>query len=80
MVRSLTCSVINDIRDTSLLSLWRSVYGCEWLMIFNLIFQDSAELKGGRGSATMVMKCKFCSRENSIGNIILYSYAVYLID
>ncbi|NXA48312.1 CA123 protein, partial [Nothocercus julius] len=28
---------------------------------------DSAPLKGGRGSATMVQKCKLCSRENSIG-------------
>ncbi|KFQ45187.1 UPF0587 protein C1orf123, partial [Nestor notabilis] len=27
---------------------------------------DSAPLKGGRGSATMVQKCKLCSRENSI--------------
>uniref|UniRef100_A0A8C5PH83 CXXC motif containing zinc binding protein n=1 Tax=Leptobrachium leishanense TaxID=445787 RepID=A0A8C5PH83_9ANUR len=27
---------------------------------------DSAPLKGGRGSASMVQKCKLCSRENSI--------------
>ncbi|NWH67585.1 CA123 protein, partial [Geococcyx californianus] len=27
---------------------------------------DNAPLKGGRGSATMVQKCKLCSRENSI--------------
>ncbi|KAK3567920.1 hypothetical protein QTP86_027260 [Hemibagrus guttatus] len=28
---------------------------------------DSMPLKGGRGSASMVQKCKLCSRENSIG-------------
>lgn len=27
---------------------------------------ESAPLKGGRGSASMVTKCKLCSRENSI--------------
>merc|ERR1711915_1141711 len=29
---------------------------------------ESTPLKGGRGSASMVQKCKLCSRENSIGN------------
>uniref|UniRef100_A0A9J7X8V1 CXXC motif containing zinc binding protein n=2 Tax=Cyprinus carpio TaxID=7962 RepID=A0A9J7X8V1_CYPCA len=29
---------------------------------------DSMPLKGGQGSASMVQKCKLCSRENSIGN------------
>uniref|UniRef100_A0A3Q3F2N4 CXXC motif containing zinc binding protein n=1 Tax=Labrus bergylta TaxID=56723 RepID=A0A3Q3F2N4_9LABR len=28
---------------------------------------DSVPLKGGRGSASMVLKCKLCARENSIG-------------
>ncbi|NXK98600.1 CA123 protein, partial [Formicarius rufipectus] len=32
-----------------------------------LRLMDSAPLKGGRGSATMVQKCKLCSRESSIG-------------
>jgi hypothetical protein len=27
-------------------------------------------LKGGRGHASLVIKCKLCSRENSIGNIV----------
>uniref|UniRef100_A0A8C2TLU6 CXXC motif containing zinc binding protein n=1 Tax=Coturnix japonica TaxID=93934 RepID=A0A8C2TLU6_COTJA len=36
-----------------------------------LRLMDSAPLKGGRGSATMVQKCKLCSRENSIANGIL---------
>ncbi|KAL2772528.1 CXXC motif containing zinc binding protein isoform 3 [Daubentonia madagascariensis] len=27
---------------------------------------DSVALKGGRGSASMVQKCKLCARENSI--------------
>ncbi|XP_075364904.1 CXXC motif containing zinc binding protein [Mycteria americana] len=31
-----------------------------------LRLMDSAPLKGGRGRATMVQKCKLCSRENSI--------------
>ncbi|KFO76896.1 UPF0587 protein C1orf123, partial [Cuculus canorus] len=31
-----------------------------------LRLMDSVPLKGGRGSATMVQKCKLCSRENSI--------------
>ncbi|XP_058159547.1 CXXC motif containing zinc binding protein isoform X2 [Dasypus novemcinctus] len=28
---------------------------------------DTVALKGGRGSASMVQKCKLCARENSIG-------------
>lgn len=32
-----------------------------------LIPQESTPLKGGRGSASMVQKCKLCARENSIG-------------
>ncbi|CAL1579974.1 unnamed protein product [Knipowitschia caucasica] len=28
--------------------------------------EESTPLKGGRGSANMVLKCKLCSRENSI--------------
>ncbi|KAM4896153.1 CXXC motif containing zinc binding protein isoform 2-T2 [Sylvia borin] len=35
-----------------------------------LRLMDSAPLKGGRGSATMVQKCKLCSRENSIGTCL----------
>nr|XP_009938082.1 PREDICTED: UPF0587 protein C1orf123 homolog [Opisthocomus hoazin] len=31
-----------------------------------LRLMDSAPLKGGRGSATMVQKCKLCCRENSV--------------
>uniref|UniRef100_A0A7N4PMI5 CXXC motif containing zinc binding protein n=1 Tax=Sarcophilus harrisii TaxID=9305 RepID=A0A7N4PMI5_SARHA len=31
-----------------------------------LRLMDSVPLKGGRGSATMVQKCKLCSRDNSI--------------
>ncbi|KFO96441.1 UPF0587 protein C1orf123, partial [Calypte anna] len=31
-----------------------------------LRLMDSVPLKGGRGSATMVQKCKLCSRESSI--------------
>ncbi|RXN00677.1 Non-specific lipid-transfer protein [Acipenser ruthenus] len=32
-----------------------------------ITLMDSVPLKGGRGSASMVQKCKLCSRENSIG-------------
>ncbi|XP_069593989.1 CXXC motif containing zinc binding protein [Ranitomeya imitator] len=31
-----------------------------------ITLMDSVPLKGGRGSASMVQKCKLCSRENSI--------------
>ena len=33
------------------------------------LVQDNQPLKGGRGHASMVLKCKLCGRENSIGNI-----------
>ncbi|XP_074077505.1 CXXC motif containing zinc binding protein isoform X2 [Macrotis lagotis] len=33
---------------------------------FRWYLKDRAPLKGGRGSATMVQKCKLCSRDNSI--------------
>ncbi|XP_044800934.1 CXXC motif containing zinc binding protein isoform X2 [Bubalus kerabau] len=33
---------------------------------FRWYLKDSVALKGGRGSASMVQKCKLCSRENSI--------------
>ena len=32
-----------------------------------ILLQERADLKGGRGHASMVLKCKLCSRENSIG-------------
>ncbi|XP_074732120.1 CXXC motif containing zinc binding protein isoform X1 [Strix uralensis] len=41
-----------------------------------LRLMDSAPLKGGRGSATMVQKCKLCSRENSIGNVFERSWCL----
>ncbi|KAJ1170256.1 hypothetical protein NDU88_002136 [Pleurodeles waltl] len=31
-----------------------------------ITLMDSVPLKGGRGSASMVQKCKLCARENSI--------------
>ncbi|XP_043555255.1 CXXC motif containing zinc binding protein isoform X3 [Chiloscyllium punctatum] len=31
-----------------------------------ITLMNSAPLKGGRGSASMIQKCKLCSRENSI--------------
>ncbi|XP_033737813.1 CXXC motif containing zinc binding protein-like [Pecten maximus] len=40
---------------------------------------DSSPLKGGRGSASMVMKCKLCGRESSI-DIIKDSIKPYNID
>ncbi|XP_067582282.1 CXXC motif containing zinc binding protein isoform X2 [Pseudorca crassidens] len=33
---------------------------------FRWYLKDNVALKGGRGSASMVQKCKLCSRENSI--------------
>ena len=33
--------------------------------------QESSPLKGGRGHASLVSKCKLCSRDNSAGKIIV---------
>ncbi|XP_029650128.1 CXXC motif containing zinc binding protein [Octopus sinensis] len=41
--------------------------------------EESAPLKGGRGSANLVLKCHLCSRENSI-SIIKESLGKYTID
>lgn len=38
--------------------------------------QENSPLKGGRGSASLVAKCKMCSRENSL-DIIADSIASY---
>ncbi|XP_060087830.1 CXXC motif containing zinc binding protein [Heteronotia binoei] len=40
---------------------------------------DSHPLKGGRGSATMVQKCKLCSRENSI-DILSHTIKPYNVE
>ncbi|KAF6025122.1 C1orf123 [Bugula neritina] len=40
---------------------------------------DEQPLKGGRGHASLVIKCKLCSRENSI-DIIKDSIKPYLLD
>lgn len=41
-------------------------------------------LKGGRGDANIVVKCKLCGRENSIGTFIIvytdFTYMSSLID
>ncbi|XP_069128724.1 CXXC motif containing zinc binding protein-like [Argopecten irradians] len=44
-----------------------------------LSLAESSPLKGGRGSASLVMKCKLCGRENSI-DIIADSIKPYDID
>ncbi|KFR14830.1 UPF0587 protein C1orf123, partial [Opisthocomus hoazin] len=53
-----------------------------------LRLMDSAPLKGGRGSATMVQKCKLCCRENSVDilsqtikpyNVITVSMIIFII-
>lgn len=36
-----------------------------------IALQENAPLKGGRGHASMVVKCKLCGRENSIGSFII---------
>lgn len=33
--------------------------------------QGQQDLKGGRGSASLVAKCKMCSRENSLGESLV---------
>lgn len=48
----------------------------------DFVFMDllqSQPLKGGRGQASLVIKCKLCSRENSI-DIIKDSISKYTID
>uniref|UniRef100_A0A6I8R5R5 CXXC motif containing zinc binding protein n=1 Tax=Xenopus tropicalis TaxID=8364 RepID=A0A6I8R5R5_XENTR len=37
-----------------------------WFLKVGCYMFDSVPLKGGRGSASMVQRCKLCSRENSI--------------
>lgn len=44
-----------------------------------LSLSESQPLKGGRGSASLVIKCKLCSRENSI-DIIKDSLSPYTAD
>ncbi len=43
-------------------------------------FQDSAPLKGGRGHASVVIKCKLCGRENSIGkNLVICLFCCFIL-
>ena len=43
------------------------------------LIKESQPLKGGRGSASLVIKCKLCSRENSIGihHYLINYYLIY---
>lgn len=43
-------------------------------------FQENSPLKGGRGHASLVIKCKLCSRENSIGNIVTLYFMLIIIN
>ena len=40
----------------------------KWVYI---TLSESNEVKGGRGTANLVMKCKLCSRENNMGNNVI---------
>ncbi|XP_062509685.1 CXXC motif containing zinc binding protein-like [Corticium candelabrum] len=44
-----------------------------------LCANETHQIKGSRGSANMVTKCKLCSRENSIG-IVKDSIGIYMIE
>ncbi|XP_070195725.1 UPF0587 protein v1g245604-like isoform X2 [Littorina saxatilis] len=46
---------------------------------FRYYMKDSYPLTGGRGHATLVLKCKLCKRENSI-DILKDSLDAYTID
>ncbi|XP_065070016.1 UPF0587 protein v1g245604-like isoform X5 [Rhopilema esculentum] len=46
---------------------------------FRWYLKDSVPLKGGRGHASVVSKCKLCSRENSI-DIVKDSYKPYNLE
>jgi hypothetical protein len=39
--------------------------------LWHLFCQESVPVKGGRGHVSLLMKCKLCSRENSIGGYLL---------
>ncbi len=44
----------------------------QYIIRFNHI-QETVPLKGGRGTAHLLLKCKMCSRENSLG---VYTHAL----
>lgn len=37
----------------------------------NFLLQENTPVKGGRGHASLVMKCKLCGRENHIGKVYM---------
>lgn len=73
-----TLDVLNTITCNSYLSVQLSSHsagicplgvGVSEFLTFVIVIlkQENAPLKGGRGHASMVLKCKLCGRENSIG-------------
>lgn len=44
-------------------------YTCMWFNIGWSIWpvQEKVPVKGGRGAVNLLVKCKMCSRENSLG-------------
>ena len=55
IVLKVKCSSCNEVSD-------------KWIYISR---SEQNELKGGRGSANLVLKCKLCSRENNMGSHFL---------
>ena len=50
----------------------------------HLLFQEIVALKGGRGKANLLIKCKTCGRENSLGKQCMinqfYMYMLLITD
>ena len=73
----------------SMCQLWRGdqvgvchsdgMCSCTWLSVADSIWcgahhvQEKVPVKGGRGAVNLLVKCKMCSRENSLGQpVIVY--------
>ncbi len=54
------------------------VLNCMWLSVAHSIWygasmQEKVPVKGGRGAVNLLVKCKMCGRENSLGQPVIYS-------
>lgn len=49
---------------------------CTWLSVAHSIWcgahmQEKVPVKGGRGAVNLLVKCKMCGRENSLGQPVI---------
>ncbi|KAI1290159.1 UPF0587 protein [Halotydeus destructor] len=75
---------ITDLKPTGDDFRWHLKFKCsncgeETPKVVYVCLEEKTRLKGGRGEANLVTKCKFCSRENSI-EIIKDSLKPYTFD